>query len=307
MSNPSTISPMVELMSALASLFESGKYSDLTIACGSKRYPVHRALLATRSSFFDGVCRSPFRESETGIVDLTEDDPEAVEHMVNYFYHLDYLTPKPLSRRSSQRSTRSRSSTSPPRPAARGQGQRRRKFNLAMIEDPLLATMGSTFSTSDPLTPPVDSPQPDSDSFDPESNKRPDSPMADQCTEDPFNSISMEPQVDAEQKSHLITHAKVYAIAEKYGVSGLKTLAQDKFAQQIELHLDSHDLPEACQEAYESTVDTDRGLRNIVIQTFRSHPELSLRKDVEMAIRETPGLAFELFRMASGLPVTSLA
>lgn len=75
----------------------------------------------------------------------------------------------------------------------------------------------------------------------------------------------------------------------------------------MDLHIDSDELPEACIEAYESTVDTDRGLRNVVIQTFRSNPNLSLRKDVEMAVRETPGLAFELFRMASGLPVTSLA
>ena len=71
-------------------------------------------------------------------------------------------------------------------------------------------------------------------------------------------------------------------------------------------HFDSAELPEACQEAYETTIDTDRGLRDVVIHTFRSHPDLSLRKDVEMAVRETPGLAFELFRMASGLPVTSL-
>lgn len=92
-------SPMVELMSALASyvnpsihlfipakcprLLESGKYSDLTITCGSKSYPVHRALLATRSSFFDGACRNPFVEAQTGVIDLSEDDPEAVEHMVN--------------------------------------------------------------------------------------------------------------------------------------------------------------------------------------------------------------------------------
>lgn len=64
-------------------MFESGKYSDLTIVAGNKRYPVHRALLASRSTFFDGVCSNPFRESETGVVDLTEDDPQAVEHMVH--------------------------------------------------------------------------------------------------------------------------------------------------------------------------------------------------------------------------------
>jgi hypothetical protein len=91
----------------------------------------------------------------------------------------------------------------------------------------------------------------------------------------------------------------------RYGIAGLKTLARKKFAHQLDAHLASEELPEACQEAYESTVDSDRGLRDVIIQTFRSHPELSLRKDVEMAVRETPGLAFELFRMASGLPVVS--
>ncbi|PVH91600.1 hypothetical protein DM02DRAFT_678005 [Periconia macrospinosa] len=78
-----------------------------------------------------------------------------------------------------------------------------------MIEDPLLATMGSTFGTSDPLTPPVDRQldrQLDSDFFDIDS-KRPDSPMADQFTEDPFHLIPLEPQVDA-KKPHLITHPR---------------------------------------------------------------------------------------------------
>lgn len=64
-------------------MFETGKYSDLTIACREKSYPVHRVLLASRSSFFEGVCRNPFRESESGIIDLSEDDAEAVEHMVH--------------------------------------------------------------------------------------------------------------------------------------------------------------------------------------------------------------------------------
>lgn len=78
MSAPSSVQPVL----SCPRMFETGKYSDLTVVCGSKSYPVHRALLASRSSFFDGACRNPFRESETGIVDLSEDDPEAVDHMV---------------------------------------------------------------------------------------------------------------------------------------------------------------------------------------------------------------------------------
>lgn len=93
--------------------------------------------------------------------------------------------------------------------------------------------------------------------------------------------------------------------ARRYGIAGLKALSRNKFANQVDLHLSSPEFPEACQEAYESTFHSDRGLRDVIIQAFRANPALSLRPDVEMALRETPGLAFELFRMASGLPVAS--
>ncbi|KAF9700927.1 hypothetical protein EKO04_000986 [Ascochyta lentis] len=290
-------SPTVELRSALASLFECGKYSDLTIVCGSKRYPVHRALLATRSTFFEGACRGGFQESSTGVIDLTEDDAEAVEHMVHYFYHLDYLN-KPLSRQSSQRSTR------PGSPAAVTSRFSRRnppkKLNLAFLEDPLLA-QASAASPLMPLTPPAEE-----SVFQPldASLKLPDTPMADQFTHDYTESETLEPEVDVES-AHLLTHAQVYAIAEKYGIVGLKSLARSKFSYQISMHLNSPEFADACQEAYETTFHTDRGLRDVIIQTFRANPDLSMREDVEMVVRETPGLAFELFRMASGLPVSS--
>ncbi|OAL01026.1 hypothetical protein IQ06DRAFT_136133 [Phaeosphaeriaceae sp. SRC1lsM3a] len=287
--------PTLELKSALASLFASGMYSDLTIVCGGKRYPVHRALLATRSSFFEGACRNSFLESETGIIDLSEDDAEAVEHMVHYFYHMDYLS-KTLSRRTSQKSSRSSS------PLALRTSKRSppKKLNLALIEDPLLATM-SAANASMPLTPPAD--EPSFQNLD-ASSKVPDTPMADQFSTDELEGDEPEPELDA-PSAHLVTHAKVYAIAEKYGVAGLKTLARQKFIQDLDLHLESADFPEACQEAYESTFHTDRGLRDVIIQAFRANPGLSLRQDVELAVRETPGLAFELFRMASGLPIAS--
>jgi hypothetical protein len=287
--------PILELKTALASLFNSGKYSDLTIACGGKRFPVHRALLATRSSFFEGACRNSFLEADTGVIDLSEDDAEAVEHMVHYFYHMDYLN-NSLSRRSSQRSSRTSSPLSPrfPKPSSP------KKLNLALMEDPLLATMAAA-NSSMPLTPPADETSfQNLDAW----AKMPDTPMNEQFMIDQLESEPVEPVVDV-QKSHLITHAKVYAIAEKYGIAGLKVLARQKFCQELDLHLDSPDFPEACQEAYESTFHTDRGLRDVIIQAFRANPGLSLREDVELAVRETPGLAFELFRMASGLPVAS--
>ncbi|UPX10520.1 uncharacterized protein EKO05_0001174 [Ascochyta rabiei] len=272
-------SPTVELRSALAS------------------YPVHRALLATRSKFFEGACRGGFQESLTGVIDLTEDDAEAVEHMVHYLYHLDYLN-KPLSRQSSQRSTRP---GSPPAMTSRfSRPNPPKKLNLAFMEDPLLA-QASAASPLMPLTPPSEE-----SLFQPldASLKLPDTPMADQFADDLIESVTLEPEVDAES-AHLVTHAKVYAIAEKYGIAGLKSLARSKFSYQISTHLESPEFADACQEAYETTFHTDRGLRDVIIQTFRANPDLSMRADVETMVRETSCLAFELFRMASGLPVSS--
>jgi len=204
-------------------LFLTGNYSDLTIVCGAKRYPVHRALLATRSPFFEGACRNGFREAQSGLVDLSEDDAEAVEHMVHCrhmnnmmcigrahrctdFYHNDYLN-KPLSRHSSRRSSRSGSSPSLP-PSMRRSPPR--QLNLALSADPLLAQ--ATAANNAPITPPADGPA--FQNFD-LSSKLSDTPIAHQFEDDDVESVGSEPE-PAIEKSHLVVHAKVYAIAEKY-------------------------------------------------------------------------------------------
>jgi hypothetical protein len=122
--------------------------------------------------------------------------------MIHYFYHMDYLSKKPLSRRSSQRSsnrpTSLRSRQPPPS-----------KLILDPTEDPLLALVAAAM----PLTPPPSEPTfPNVDAF----AKMPATPMADQfLQDDDLESVHSEPESDIES-SHLITHAKVYAIAEKY-------------------------------------------------------------------------------------------
>jgi hypothetical protein len=45
--------------------------------------------------------------------------------------------------------------------------------------------------------------------------KLPDTPMADQFDIDDLESVRSEPELD-DERAHLVTHAKVYAIAEKY-------------------------------------------------------------------------------------------
>jgi len=165
-------------------------------------------------------------ESETGIIDLSEDDAEAVEHMIKWFYHLDYLM-TPASPRRTSRSTSPRPSsptrTEPISPSVR----RPRKFNLSMIEDPLLAqAAGSTVKVEqEPETKPTALPTPPLEKENPfeqpESSKtptRPDSAIEMIEEINPFASYNENeiPEQIADLSKPLLTlHAKVYAIAEK--------------------------------------------------------------------------------------------
>lgn len=61
----------------------SSKYSDLTVTCNYRQWSVHKAIVCSRSGFFDGACSGQFREGSIGVVDLSEDDEEAVGYMIN--------------------------------------------------------------------------------------------------------------------------------------------------------------------------------------------------------------------------------
>lgn len=63
-----------------------GKYSDLTVTCNYRQWAVHKAILCSRSGFFDGACSNSFREADTGVIDLSEDDEDAVEQMIHCKY-----------------------------------------------------------------------------------------------------------------------------------------------------------------------------------------------------------------------------
>ena len=68
-------------------------------------------------------------------------------------------------------------------------------------------------------------------------------------------------------------------------------------------HYDSPEFAEAIEDVYCSTIDSDRGLRDIVLQTFKCHPQLANTQDVFTVIKDTPSLAFELFKLERGIPI----
>ncbi|PSK60718.1 hypothetical protein B9Z65_868 [Elsinoe australis] len=311
-----------ELMSGLSSLHVGGKYSDLTVKCKSRSWPVHRAILCSRSGFFDGACGGQFLEASSRVIDLSEDDEEAVDHMIHCkspffiistfatrsllhyppcssalverviaprlmevdFYHLDYLT--------QEDEPTSQDTTAAPT----------KKLDLTACSDPLFAIAASHAppSPGSSVTSPTNrspSPVPASLKVRTTGVQPPTHPRS----ETEYESEEYD-EYDSDE-SHLLAHTRVYALAEKYQIPALKSLAQAKFEVAMACFYDSPEFADAVEEVYSSTIDTDRGLRNIVIQAFRNHPQLANTQDVYSVIKNTPSLAFELWKTERGLPV----
>ena len=45
-------------------LWETGKYSDLTVTCRGRKWHVHRSIVCLRSTFFAAACDGSFRVSK---------------------------------------------------------------------------------------------------------------------------------------------------------------------------------------------------------------------------------------------------
>ncbi|KAK5170575.1 uncharacterized protein LTR77_005163 [Saxophila tyrrhenica] len=287
--------PQEDLLNALSALHFGGKYSDLTITCNYRQWAVHRAIVCSRSGFFDGACSSGFLEAASGDVDLSEDDEDAVEQMIHFFYHLDYMSPqapKPITMF---------------RHRARSCARRRlpRKLDLTHIEDPLLALAACYDPEDASPTSPTDSHQ----SF----SLSEDKPQLLRTRSSSVPSLAYDSESDEEssdidelpeaEPSHLLLHTRVYALAEKYDIPSLKQLAKKKFEMEMACYFDSPELAEAIEDVYCSTIDSDRGLRDVVIEAFKAHPELESTQDVYAVVHSTPTLERELWKIQRGLPV----
>ncbi|KAF2213786.1 hypothetical protein CERZMDRAFT_95824 [Cercospora zeae-maydis SCOH1-5] len=266
----------------------NGKFSDLTITCNDKRWAVHKAIVCSRSGFFDGACSHQFREANSGVIDLSEDDEDAVEQMIHYLYHLDYLNEE-LQQRPAEMFRHRAYTNHKPTP---------KKIDFSHIEDPLLAQAGFYDQASSPSRSRTDSAcskQPPTTT----SSHRPDTPQ--QGSQFKGEGEHAEDNDDTEAESHPVLHTQIYALGEKYDIQPLKQLARRKFEMAAACYYDAPELADAIRLVYQSTVDTDRGLRDIVLQLFRRHPQLANTQDIYAVIKETPDLALDLWKVERGL------
>jgi hypothetical protein len=95
--------------------------------------------------------------------------------------------------------------------------------------------------------------------------------------------------------SYPIFHVRVYALAELYGVPALKELALEKFNRVIQGNSQPDRFLNGVEEAYKSTIQEDRGLRDAIVNFFYTHSDLVNEERVQEILRKTSSLTYDLF------------
>jgi hypothetical protein len=104
------------------------------------------------------------------------------------------------------------------------------------------------------------------------------------------------PEPSSQKFPRLVFHAKMYAMADKYNIKNLKLFAQERFSDALQTGWSHKEFPVAIRTAYETTLDTDQGLREPLVKVLLSRPALLDDAEVEAAVKDIPNLAYELLK-----------
>lgn len=91
-----------------------------------------------------------------------------------------------------------------------------------------------------------------------------------------------------------LTHAKVYALAEKYLIHGLKAVALRQFKAAAACSPDITDFLPAMEEVYTSTMEDDRGLRDVIVETLCKHSRWLDKEDVQDVVQRLGALTYDV-------------
>ncbi|KAF2655625.1 hypothetical protein K491DRAFT_704486 [Lophiostoma macrostomum CBS 122681] len=264
------------------SLLQSGSYSDLIITCNGDTYKVHKAVVCPRCDFFaravnfDGKAFSAFGilYAQDGKIDLPEDDATAVKLLIQYLYEGEYEPYHTEVRPAMNPSDRTTFSVVT-RSVSGGQAYTydfphtcRQAFHCYQ---PYLCphhTCGHQCSNN-------------CQSF----------LCSHCCTPTITTSVGT-----AEE---LPLHSKMYEIADKYDVVGLKDLVMEKFRDAATQFWNHRAFATAAHHAFTTTMEEDKGLRDIVCKTISDHMTLLEKPTIEALMMEFNGLAFGLLKAKS--------
>lgn len=103
-----------------------------------------------------------------------------------------------------------------------------------------------------------------------------------------------------DDSSAMIFHAKVYQIADKYGIEALKRLSATKYRTSIDEHWTTDDFSTAIALAYAATPPGDKGLRDIAVDVaFKRLGNLMGRDTFCEMMRDNPDVAADIVRFTN--------
>lgn len=106
---------------------------------------------------------------------------------------------------------------------------------------------------------------------------------------------------DESKESAMVFHAKVYQIADKYGIVALKEHAKQKFSTAVKADWSTEDFSIAIELVYTTTPPEDRGLRDLVVETSNANLERLISRDgFCQALRTTTDFAADLVPFTCG-------
>ncbi|KAF2440070.1 hypothetical protein P171DRAFT_368958, partial [Karstenula rhodostoma CBS 690.94] len=239
------------------SLLETGNHSDFVITCQDETFNVHKAIVCPQSDFFEkALTFAAGKEAEDCNVNLPSEDSAIVRLLVQYFYKADYDPVCPPT------GDLIPGSISP----------------VQSVQHSCTGTGCYSYSCCKSYVCPhhccgIDC------SYD--------------CVEFICSRCGQAPKGNAEQ---LLTHVKLYEVADKYGVTGLKDLSADKFRRALLKFWNNAEFPIAAHYACSTTPDSDMGLRSHIEKTILAHPKLLSKPEIEDMLKKFPNLAFRMLK-----------
>ncbi|KAF2758854.1 hypothetical protein EJ05DRAFT_537254 [Pseudovirgaria hyperparasitica] len=82
-------SPMDHGFAQISTTFTTGQYSDLTIRCKNKIFNVHKVIVCSQCQDFADLCLANV-EYVSDEIDLPNDDPLAIQALLEFFYSMTY-------------------------------------------------------------------------------------------------------------------------------------------------------------------------------------------------------------------------
>ncbi|KDN65021.1 hypothetical protein CSUB01_09568 [Colletotrichum sublineola] len=295
-----SLDPIEELRGSLKNLYQNPEFSDLTIESRHAEYRVHKAVVCPRSDYFAAKCREPSSKVDLkvaieGTLSLAEDDPQAVGMVIrngqtSSCHDDDFNGSIKSDDQVLEKDIKPGDHSEPlddflpPQPQRLSKKQKKRAKANAKLESGIA---GSPDHNGETLSSPITQ----------------DPSVLNQAQENHSEGggavlhakpIPVHPVVNGIDSGcgddSLVLHANVYLLSKKYGISGLRALAFDKFRAEAESQWNTEEFLHAAEKVYTSCSDSneDREMKDIIVGIICRHGELMDKVEMQKVMRTLP-------------------